>query len=455
MIVIALWLTFSVYLAESIAFLRQVFYEGVRKPIVTQKMRVLIAGGILLEILILAAVLSATREIAILAVGYLLFDILMPGIVSLLVLLFQIPTILLRNKIIEKATEKRKQFPNLMVIGITGSYGKTSTKEFLATILSEKYNVLKTEKHQNSETGISRCILDNLGEEHDIFVVEMGAYNKGKIRQVCGITRPKIGILTGINEQHMALFGSQENIIKAKFELPESLPSDGTAILNGDSKHMKSNSNNQKVCSTREKLDVWAEEIKVDKEWIDCRISSRDGDSALFRINLFGAHNLINIVMAACCAKELGMNLQEIARACKNIKPATGSMQLLKGKQGLQILDASYSANPDGVIADLEYLKLYSGRKVIVMPCLIELGSASKEVHKRIGRKIGEVCDLAIITTKERFEEVRKSAQESRMQKGNIVFLEDPTEILHKIKSDVVLLEGKVPKGLIELLNEV
>ena len=457
MIVIVLWLTFSVYLAESIAFLRQVFYGSVRKPVVTQKMRVLITGGILLEILILGGVLVAAQEIAILAVGYLLFDILMPGIVSLLVLLFQIPTVLLRNKIIEKATEKRKQFPNLVVVGITGSYGKTSTKEFLATILSEKYTVLKTEKHQNSETGISQCILDNLEEKHDIFVVEMGAYNKRKIRQVCDIAAPRIGILTGINEQHMALFGSQENTIEAKFELPESLPSDGTAILNGDSKYVKSNSNrlninNKKVCSIREKLDVWAEEIKVDKEWIDCRISSKDGDSALFRINLFGVHNLINIVMAACCAKELGMSLQEIARACKNIKPEDGSMQLLKGRQGLQILDASYSANPDGVIADLEYLKLYSGRKVIVMPCLIELGTASKEVHERIGRKIGEICDLAIITTKERFEEVRRSAQESGMQKENIVFLENSTEILHKIKGDVVLLEGRVPKEVLGLL---
>ena len=143
-------------------------------------------------------------------------------LIPLLILSFQIPSALWRKNLINKAKQKRLKFKNLLVIGITGSYGKTSTKEFLATILSEKYKVLKTKEHQNSEVGVSQCILNDLKPEHEIFVCEMAAYNRGGIKLLCDIVKPKIGILTGINEQHMATFGSQENIIKTKYELIES-----------------------------------------------------------------------------------------------------------------------------------------------------------------------------------------------------------------------------------------
>ena len=153
---------------------------------------------------------------------------------SALVLAYQPLAVILRNRLIKAAKRTRTSCKKLLVIGVTGSYGKTSTKEYLAAILSEKFNVLKTREHQNSEVGISECILNELNDRHEIFVVEMGAYNRGGIKLLCDIVQPKIGVLTGINEQHMATFGSQENIIKAKYELIESLPNDGAAFFNGD-----------------------------------------------------------------------------------------------------------------------------------------------------------------------------------------------------------------------------
>ena len=132
-------------------------------------------------------------------------------------------------------------------------------------------------------------------------------------------------------------------------------------------------------------------------------------------------------------------------------------MRLIKTKDGLNIIDATYSANPDGVISHLEYLKIWPQKKIIIMPCLIELGQASKEVHKRIGQKIGEVCHLAIITTRERFQNIKEGAMEKGMPSGNILFIENPKEIFEKIKNftkpnDIVLLEGRLPKEAIELL---
>jgi len=338
-------------------------------------------------------------------------------------LIFQIPTVIWRNRFLEKARKKREQFKDLTVIGITGSYGKTSTKEFLASILSEKFNVLKTKEHQNSEVGVSQCILDELSSSHEIFVVEMGAYNRGGIKLLCHIAKPKIGILTGINEQHMALFGSQENIIETKFELIESLPENGIAFLNGRNKYC---------------LDLY-QRTKI-KKILYGREAKFAGEE--------------NILGAMTVAKELGMSENEILKAVQKIENKFPGIEIKKGKNGLNIIDATYSANPHGVMAHLEYLKTWSGKKAIVMPCLIELGKSSKEVHRRMGEKIGEVCGLAIITTKERFKDIKQGATGAGMREENILFIEDPKLIFEKIKKfngkdDIILLESRIPQPLI------
>jgi len=397
----------------------------------------------------------------------LFFIVLAPLIFSLIVLIFQIPTVIWRKRLLEKAREKRQSFKNLLVIGITGSYGKTSTKEFLATILSEKYKVLKTKKNQNSEVGISQCILNDLKPEHEIFVCEMGAYSRGGIKLLCDIARPKIGILTGISEQHMSTFGSQENIIKTKYELIESLPQDGLAILNGDNDYcyelFKKTINSKRIYSSQPTIanfptDIYTSSVAVNREFLSFKVLDKSGESAIFKVSLSGGHNVLNILAAACCAEELGMTLEEIALASQKIESWQSGMQLKKGINGLNIIDATYSANPDGVLSHLEYLKIWPGKKIIIMPCLIELGDATIEVHKRIGEKIGEICDLSIITTRERFQEIGEGAIEKGMKGENILFTENPKEIFEKVRSfcqegDVILLESRVPEEVIESLS--
>jgi len=336
--------------------------------------------------------------------------------------------------------------------------------------LASKYGekkVLKTKEHQNSEVGISQCILNDLKPEHEILIAEMGAYNRGGIKLLCNIAKPKIGILTGINEQHMATFGSQENIIKTKYELIESLPEDGLAIFNGNDEYCfelyKRTKKRKKLYNIFSRIvksvlsDIWAENVKVREDSISFRVSSKDGDLADFRLNLFGAHNVLNILGAVMVAKELGIDLKEISEVCQEIKPFPKTMELKKGIRGVAIIDDSYSANPAGVKAALNYLKIYSGRKIIVMPCLIELGKASKKVHKRTGEEIGKICDLAIITTKDRFKEIKEGATKSGMKKENILFLKNPKEIFEKIEphlksENVILLESRVPERLIDKL---
>ena len=162
--------------------------------------------------------------------------------------------------------------------------------------------------------------------------------------------------------------------------------------------------------------------------------------------------------MAILVAKELGISLEEISKACQKIKPLSGAMKLIKTKSKLNIIDATYSANPNGVISHLEHLKLWKGKKIIIMPCLIELGAKSSAVHQEIGKKIAEICDLSIITKKECLSDIKKGA--SLLGKGNqIKFSNDPVKIYEEIKSfsgkeDIILLESRVPNEILNLLKK-
>ena len=402
-------------------------------PKFTKKIVVILFTGALLAILMLFYIFHLPVREFYFFLFLLIF--LAPLFSSLLVLFFQIPTVIWRKNVLQRAKLKRAQFNNLLVIGITGSYGKTSTKEFLATILSQKYKVLKTKEHQNSEIGISRCILNDLWSEHEIFICEMGAYNRGGIKLLCDIAKPKIGIITGVNEQHLATFGAMENLLSAEGgkELIESLPEDGTAFFNSRNKYCL-DLYQKAHCSHTAKINkiLYGQEVKM--------------------------AGLENIEGAKTVARELGMSEEEILKACQKIENKFPGIRIKKiclpARQGiisLNIIDAIYSANPDGVVAHLEYLKTWPGKKIIVMPCLIELGKASREVHKRIGKKIGEVCNLAMITTKDYFKEIKEGAPDA-------LFIENPKKILEKIKSfcqpdDVVLLENRVPLQLINYLG--
>lgn len=421
-IIIAFALVPLVYAVESLKFIKDLRKKRVLKPVFTVKTIALLSFSLFLEIAIVFLVFGQIDKTIWLSVllfplALLITDIFTPLIVSSVVLIFQPMAWIQRKKMLAKAGEKINQFKNLTVIGIAGSYGKTSTKEFLYEILSFKFRVLKTKKNINAEIGIAKTILDELKPEYQILIAEIGAYERGKIKEVCGIIKPKIGILTGINEQHMATFGSQENIIKAKHEITDC----------------------SKISFEKDKIDLKAENIIVEKE---CLLFDIQGIN--FKVNVLGAHNIENILLATKVAQELGMTLEEISKACLKIKPEQGGMKIIRREKPL-IIDSSYSANSTGVIADLDYLKIYEGKKAVVMPCLIELGKSSKEVHQRIGKKLAEVCDRAIITTKECFGIILKECDKA-------VYIENPGEIIKNIKEfDVILLEGRVPKDVVKI----
>ncbi|MEK7664072.1 MAG: Mur ligase family protein [Patescibacteria group bacterium] len=466
---ISFYILLAIYVLELIV----IAIRGLKRPVLTLKTILL---TLVLCLIVISYLLLVSRHIKSLDIVYylLLLDIFTPAIVSAVVLLVQPVFVYFRIKILKKAAKKITGFKDLTVIGITGSYGKTSTKEFLTTILSSRFKVLSTKDHKNSEMGIAQTILNELKPEHQVFVVEMGAYNKGGIKLLCDIVRLEIGIVTGVNEQHLSTFKSIENLLSAEGgqELLKSLPHNGLLAVNGDNKYCLDLYKRAKtigntgipiaakvytLLGNKVSSDIWAEEISVHEDSLDFMTVTKEKEAAHFNVNIPGRQNIQNLLGAILVAKELGMTLEDISLAARNIKQEQAGIILKRGIRGINIIDSSYSSNPDGVMADLDYLNVFKGKKVIVMPCLIELGKKSKEVHQQIGKKIAEVCDMAVITTKDKFEDIKAGAMNNRMPADKIIFNENPKKTFQLItmsckSGDVILLEGGRPKELIKLL---
>ncbi|HOK35468.1 MAG TPA: UDP-N-acetylmuramoyl-tripeptide--D-alanyl-D-alanine ligase [Candidatus Pacearchaeota archaeon] len=428
-------------------------------PKFTSKMLVLFILTFLLETTLII-VPNQSLETRIFSLTILILEVFFPLFMTFCVEIVQIPTFFAKKWIIKKAGGKMKNFPKLTVIGITGSYGKTSTKEFLAQILSQKYKVLKTEGNNNTEMGVSRTVLQKLNKKHQIFVCEMAAYRKGEIKAICDIVHPKIGILTGVTTQHISLFGSLKNIVQTKYELINSLPKDGIAIFNATNKECQKLAQRTTVqkylySAYEGDFDVFARNINETKDFIEFELVTKKEKTEI-RLNLLGKQNVENFLGAATCALKLGISLKEIQKIAPKLQPSETSLRKKESKNGAIIIDDSYSQNPEGVMAAMDYLKNFENeKKILLMPCLIELGKSAPAIHKNIGRKIGETFDFAIITTPYYFEELTLGAQEAGMKPEKIIFLSETKKVLEKLgpylqKGNVILIEGRINEKIKE-----
>jgi UDP-N-acetylmuramoyl-tripeptide--D-alanyl-D-alanine ligase len=277
------------------------------------------------------------------------------------------------------------------------------------------------------------------------------------------MTQPKIGILTGINNQHISLFESQENIIKGKYELIEALPPKGLAIFNGDNKYCailyyKTHKSKRMYSAVKEDAEYKISDVTAKENLLRWNMRVPSGDSMEFEAPLIGRHYAENLTAAIIVALELGVSPEEIQNVLATIKPFPHTMELKKGINGIRIIDDTYSGNVDGVLAALDALSNFSGEKTIVMPTLIELGSDALTIHKNIAKKIAEVCKTAIITGFDFFKAMQEVAMANGMTEIDFVYMTDAYKILDKIKSttkpnSVVLLESRVPSKIIDLLT--
>ena len=290
-----------------------------------------------------------------------------------------------------------RAMPGLIVIGITGSYGKTSAKNFLYTLLSSKYNVLMTPESYNTTMGVVRTIREQLRPYHEIFIVEMGAKNPGDIREICELVRPKYGILTAIGEQHLETFKTIDNIIRTKFELADAIPADGAVFLNFDNLHIRQHKTACRVISygtaTETGAMVLAGDAAVGPNGSTFTITLPDGESGRFSTRLLGAHNIQNLTGCIAVADTLGIGLEALVYPVRQIRPVKHRLELLPGG----FIDDAYNANPAGFRAALDVLKGFAGQRVLVTPGMVELGERQAALNRELGAYAADCCDYSVL----------------------------------------------------------
>ncbi len=298
----------------------------------------------------------------------------------------------------EVAAWWRKQF-ELPVIGITGSVGKSSTKETLAGILGAKFNVLKNQANLNNEIGLPLTLL-SLNENHQVAVLEMGFYVPGEIDLLCQIALPEIGVITNIGTVHAERAGDIETIARGKSELLQALPSTGLAVLNYDDEQVRvmTDKTAARVVSygLNPEAELWADEIEsLGLDGIRFKVHF-EGKSHKLSSKLLGKHSVYNLLASFAVALELGMNWDEIENAL-HTEDILQRVRIFEHKSGAQIIDDSYNASPASTIAALDLLESLNGFKIAVLGDMLELGQYETEGHQEVGRKAAEVANQIIL----------------------------------------------------------
>ncbi len=301
-----------------------------------------------------------------------------------------------RRRFVNRA-RRALQAVNPVVIGITGSYGKTSTKSYLAHILNGRYHAYPTPKSYNTLMGVCLAINNHVADDHsiDYFIAEMGAYVPGEIQQICDLVQPSIGILVEVGPQHLERFGSLENIAAAKYELIKALPSDGVGVFNVDNPYIRAMvERGYPQTRLTISLDPAASEARfvasdVSESLDGLRFTVTDRQSSAsedFTTALLGQHNVTNILLATAVAVNAGMALREIALRVRTLQPAESRLTRQVSAQGITIINDAYSANPVGIVHALRVLSLHqSGRRLLITPGMVELGDLMESENRKLG----------------------------------------------------------------------
>lgn len=346
--------------------------------------------------------------------------------------------------------------PELIRIGITGSYGKTSTKFLLRTILSEKYNVLATPSSFNTPMGVTRIIREQLKPEHDVFIAEMGARHVGDIAELVELVHPRMGILTSVGPQHLDTFGTVENITNTKYELIAGLPEDGIAIFAKDGAICEAL---YQRCPLKDKHlageEIWTENIQVGPLGSSFDLVSKAGERISCTTCLLGEHALSNLMLCAQAAHALGLTMEEIAAGIAACESVEHRLQLLPTGNGVTVIDDAFNSNPIGAAAALRVLSVFPGRRIIITPGMVELGEREDEYNREFGRQMASSADIAILVGGKHTAPIREGLMEAGFGSQNcfvVSTLEESTRVLGTLvrAGDVVLYENDLPDNYSE-----
>lgn len=370
---------------------------------------------------------------------------------------------------INDAKKKLRSVPDLTVIGVTGSYGKTSVKYYLDTLLKEHFEVLITPESYNTPMGVVKTIRSSLKPSHQIFICEMGARHVGDIKEICDIVHPEHGIITSVGPQHLETFFNMDNIVNTKFELADALPEVGLLFLNGDNEYIRNHSGKYKnkiFYTTGEwakarELESQIEEgevsqyyqtgdVKLSRTGTEFTVTAPDGEKETFQMRLLGEHNVINVAGAVAVANTLGIPLKQLKVPVRRIQPVAHRMQLLE-RGNYTIIDDAFNSNPVGSQAAVETLKQFEGVRILITPGMVELGEKEEEYNYKFGTYAADCCDYILLVGEKHTAPIHKGVLESGFSQERCrVFekLEDALSFAYSIKAEghkFILLENDLP----------
>ncbi len=341
----------------------------------------------------------------------------------------------------------------LIRIGVTGSYGKTSVKFFLDTLLRQRYSVLATRDSFNTPMGLTRSIREDLQPAHRVFIAEMGARHRRDIRELCRLVQPTIGILTAVGPQHLETFKSLERVRDTKYDLIRALPADGFAVFYNDGavcRELFDMTDKPKAIVGQKGDDMWAEDLALGYDGSAFTLCLKDGARLKVSTPLCGEHNVRNILLAAVTARRLGLSDVQLQRGIAQMQPVKARFKPEKRPDGSIVINNGFNANPESSRSALSLLKTYPGRKIVITPGFVELGALEEDYHIKLGEHIAAAADIVLLVGHKRTLPIRQGLTGKGFDPGGIhvfISLKEAQAYLDSIRlpGDIILYENDLP----------
>ena len=459
------WTALFALAAWAIAFASSRLYRSDRskKPLAyTNRLKRLLGAAVVFTLLPVVAGLvvglgqSSPSGVWFYLLGFFVADVGAPLWVLLAALAMKPVEAYFRRGFKKQARQTLRQRPDLTVVGITGSYGKTSTKFILAEILRQRYNVLASPGSYNTPMGLCLVVNNQLKPEHQVLVLEMGMRYRGDIRELCDLAPPDLAVVTSVGVAHLESMGSVENIAREKGDLLAFMKPDGIAVLNVDDEHVAAMADRapgrvwRVSVEGRADADISAWDIRYGSEGASFVVRDETGAEATVKTKLLGKHNVLNILLGVAVGRAMGLRLRQMAHAIARVAPVEHRLQLRR-EGAVTIIDDAFNANPVGARNAVEILGQFdTGRRVIVTPGMIELGERQSAENRAFGQHIARHADLAVLIGPQQTRPIQEGLQVEN-------FPEDQTKIFASffdaqtfLKSylrpgDVVLYENDLP----------
>jgi len=449
--------------AATFASSRRYRRDRPKKPLVfTHRVKRILAGSATLTLLIVLA--GAVPGLAsggwygalLILSGLLLGDFFAPYLIYLAALLLYPVERRIHDGFKKRARSRLRDRPDLDVIAITGSYGKTSVKFALDEILSHRYSVLATPGSYNTPMGICKVINDQLSASHRILILEMGIRHEGDIAELCSITCPNIALVTSVGIAHLESMGSIEAIAREKERLLSFVRPGGCAVFNADDDRVRAMADGFDgrawfiSCEAHPDAHIRASSIRYGADGAVFDVSDETGDAICMKTRLLGAHNVTNILMAVAVGRIYGLRLRQIRQAVSKLQPVPHRLEVRR-EGTITVIDDAFNSNPVGARNAVEILgQMGSGRRVIVTPGMIELGERERDENMLLGKHIAQNADLAVLVGENRTGAIAEGLRAAEFPPESIRVVKSLYEARDFLKQylkdgDVVLFENDLP----------